>query len=94
MWRARLAGPGARVAYLDPASGQVRLALDGEARASRWIRTGLHDLDFPGLRERPVWDLVVILLLAGVTVGAVTGAWLGLKRLVWDLKTLTWRLRG
>ena len=94
VWRARLAGPGARVAYLDPASGQVRLALDGEARASRWIRTGLHDLDFPGLRERPVWDLVVILLLAGVTVGAVTGAWLGLKRLVWDLKTLTWRLRG
>ena len=93
VWRARMAGPGARVAYLDPASGQVRLALDGQARASRWIRTGLHDLDFPGLRERPIWDLVVIGLLAGVTLGAVTGAWLGLKRLAWDLKALSWRLR-
>ena len=72
----------------------MRLALDGEARASRWIRTGLHDLDFPVLRERPVWDIVVLLLLAGVTTGAVAGAWLGLKRLAWDLKALSWRSRG
>jgi hypothetical protein len=92
VWKATVAGPGGRVAYLDPVSGQVRLALDGEARASRWIRTGLHDLDFPGLRQRPVWDVVVLLLLAGVTTGAITGAWLGLKRLVWDLKRLSWRL--
>ena len=90
VWKARLHD--GRVAYLDPVSGQVRLALDGEARASRWIRTGLHDLDFPGLRQRPVWDLVVLILLAGVTAGAITGAWLGLKRLVWDLKVLSWRL--
>lgn len=92
VWRARLAGPGGSVAYLDPVSGELRLALDDEARASRWIRTGLHDLDFPGLRERPVWDVLVLILLAGVTAGAVTGAWLGLKRLVWDLRTLFWKL--
>ena len=90
VWKARLRG--GRVAYLDPVSGQVRLALDGDARASRWIRTGLHDLDFPGLRQRPVWDLVVLMLLAGVTAGTITGVWLGLKRLAWDLKVLSWRL--
>ena len=91
VWAARLAGPGGRSAYLDPVSGAVRLAIDGEAKASRWIRVGLHDLDFPGLRARPVWDIVVILLLAGVTAGVATGAWLGLKRLALDLGRL--RLR-
>ena len=91
VWLAQLAGPGGRTAYLDPVSGELRLAIDGEAKASRWIRVGLHDLDFPGLRARPVWDIVVILLLAGVTVGVATGAWLGLKRLVLDLSRL--RLR-
>ncbi len=88
VWRARLTGPGADVAYLDPVSGQVRLALDGDARASRWIRTGLHDLDFPGLRARPVWDLAAIVLLAGVLVSVGSGAWLGLKRLARDLARL------
>ena len=91
VWVARFAGPGGRAAYLDPVSGQVRLAVDGEAKASRWIRVGLHDLDFPGLRARPVWDIVVILLLAGVTVGVAAGAWLGLKRLALDFGPL--RLR-
>ncbi len=91
VWAARLAGPGGRAAYLDPLSGEVRLAIDGPAKASRWIRTGLHDFDFPGLRARPIWDIVVILLLGGVTAGVGTGAWLGLKRLALDLGRL--RLR-
>jgi hypothetical protein len=36
------------------------------------------------LRVRPVWDLVVLLLLAGVTGVCVTGAWLGIQRIVRD----------
>ena len=88
VWIARGAGPGARVDYLDPVSGEVRLALDANARASRWLRTGLHDLDFPGLRARPVWDLVTLALLAGVLASTGSGAWLGLKRLVRDLSRL------
>jgi hypothetical protein len=68
----------------------MALALDGTARTSRWLRTGLHDLDFPVLRTRPVWDLVALTLLAGVTASCATGAWLGLKRLGHDLR----RLRG
>ena len=88
VWKAALAGPGGRVAYLDPVSGQVRTVVDATARASRWIRTGLHDFDFPFLAARPLWDLVVLLLLAGVTVGAVTGAWLAIKRVMLDLSRL------
>ena len=91
VWRARLAGPGGRTWYLDPVSGEMVLALDATARTSRWLRTGLHDLDFPGLRERPLWDLVVLALLAGVTVSCATGTWLGLKRLVHDLRRLARR---
>ncbi len=88
VWRARLTGPGADVAYLDPISGQVRRALDANARAARWLILGLHDLDFPGLRARPFWDLVAIILLAGVLASVGSGAWLGLKRLARDLQRL------
>ena len=92
VWRAGLAGPGGRTVYLDPVSGRVRLVVDGEVKASRWIRVGLHDFDFPGLRTRPLWDVVVILLLAGVTTGVATGAWLSLKRIALDISRLKMRL--
>jgi uncharacterized iron-regulated membrane protein len=90
VWRARSAGPDPRAYYVDAVSGRLALALDGTARTSRWLRTGLHDLDFPALRIRPVWDVVALTLLAGVTASCVIGAWLGLKRLGHDLR----RLRG
>jgi hypothetical protein len=64
-------------------------ALDNTLRQSRWLRTGLHDIDFfAALRARPVWDLVVLLLLGGVTVGCATGAWLGIKRIGRDASAL------
>ncbi|MGZ3367439.1 MAG: PepSY domain-containing protein [Caulobacteraceae bacterium] len=73
--------------YLDGRTGKLVEALDDTRRQSRWLRTGLHDFDFfAGLRARPVWDLVVILLLAGVTVVCATGAWLGIKRIGRDAR--------
>ncbi len=69
-------------------------ALDQTARASRWLRTGLHDWDFAGLRRRPVWDVVVLILLAGVTAVCALGAWLGLQRLQRDLAGLFRRREG
>lgn len=93
-WRASTAGPERRTFYLDAATGEMTLALDSTARASRWIRTGLHDLDFPGLRARPLWDVVVLVLLAGVTGVCATGAWIGLKRLAHDLGRLRRLLRS
>ncbi len=57
-------------------------------RWSRWLRTGLHDLDFPVLRLRPIWDIVVIFLLLGVTLVCITGTWMACRRVRRDYLTL------
>jgi hypothetical protein len=50
----------------------------------------MHQLDLPFLRTRPVWDIVVLLLLAAVTISCATGAWLSFTRIGRD----TGRMRG
>ena len=68
--------------YLDSVSGMLVARLDAESRAYRWLHQGLHRLDFAaGLRARPQWDLMMLLLMSGVTVLCVTGAYLGYRRL-------------
>jgi hypothetical protein len=61
--------------YIDPATGTVQ-ALDLNARRTRWWESALHNVDLPGLRARPIWDFIVLMLLAGVTVVCATGTWL------------------
>jgi len=40
-----------------------------------WLHQGLHRLDFAAvLRARPLWDLIMLLLMSGVTLLCVTGA--------------------
>jgi hypothetical protein len=73
--------------YINLETGSVR-AIDSTGRWSRWIRTGLHDLDFPIVRLRPLWDLVVIPLLLGVTLVCVTGTWMALRRVRRDFRAL------
>ncbi len=73
--------------YIDPVTGAFR-AVDADGRWSRWIRRGLHGFDFAGIRERPVWDVLVLLLLAGVTAVCVTGTWMALKRIRLDCRGL------
>ena len=69
--------------YLDRVSGQLAFAADGNRQLSRWLFLGLHRGDLSGLmRQRPLWDLLLLPLLAGVTLGALTGTWMGFKRLV------------
>lgn len=65
--------------YINPQTGAVR-TVGSTGRWSRWIRTGLHDLDFPVLRLRPIWDMVVIFLLLGVTLVCITGTWMACRR--------------
>ena len=68
--------------YLDEISGQLAYAADNNRQWSRWLFTGLHRGDFFGLmRQRPLWDLILWPLLLGVTLGALTGTWMGFKRL-------------
>ena len=95
VYRARFQDPQATTFYLDGHTGRLLEALDNTQRQSRWLRTGLHDFDFfAGLRSRPVWDLVVLVLLAGVTAVSITGAWLGLNRIARDAGDAWSAVRG
>ncbi len=90
VYRARFDDAQATTFYLDGRTGRLVEALDQTQRQSRWLRTGLHDFDFfAGLRARPIWDLAVLVLLAGVTAVCFTGAWLGIKRIGRDA-TAVW----
>jgi hypothetical protein len=74
--------------YLSARTGQIARVVGASRRQYRWWQSGLHDFDFPVLRTRPVWDLVVLPLLAGVTAVCVTGFWLALKRAGRDIRFL------
>jgi hypothetical protein len=88
-YRARLADAEATTFYLDGQTARMVKAVDNTGRQSRWLRYGLHDFDFgPLLRSRPLWDVVMWTLLAGVTAVCVTGAWMSWLRIKLDLGNL------
>jgi len=69
--------------YIDPLSGDLLRKVDADGRRYRWLQQAPHRLDFAaGLRARPTWDLVALLLLAGVTLSCGTGFYLSV-RWVW-----------
>ncbi len=81
-WRVRFKDPRQSVLYLDTVSGIPIGFVDAETRSWRWWRDGLHDLDFPALNNRrPWWDLIVLPLMLGGTISAITGVWLLFRRL-------------
>jgi hypothetical protein len=76
-------------AYLDATTGQLSYAVDASRRGSRWLFLALHRGDFAAVvRARPVWDVMMWVLMVGVTVGAATGAWLGAQRIARFLRRL------
>jgi uncharacterized iron-regulated membrane protein len=69
--------------YLDPVSGMLVAKMDRDARGYRWLHEGLHRMDFTAaLRGRPQWDVLTLLLMSGVTVLCVSGAYLGFRRVM------------
>jgi hypothetical protein len=81
VYRMILPGSGIRY-YVDPIAGMLVAKLDANAKAYRWLHAGLHRLDFTAsLRGRPQWDVLMLILLSGVTAVCVTGAYLGYRRL-------------
>lgn len=84
VWRAILDDPTRTRLYLSPSTGETRI-VGLDARRTRWWDSALHSLDFRGLRWRPLWDVVAILLLAGVTVVTVTSSWMAIQRIRRDL---------
>jgi uncharacterized iron-regulated membrane protein len=93
VWRIHLADPAQTHLYVDPRTGSVVRAVDRPGRTRRWLETGLHDMDFAWIRSRPIWDIVVLPLLAGVTIACFTGTWMAWRRLKRDLAAIRWRRR-
>lgn len=93
VWRAILADSQATRLYIDPETGSLLRAFGVNARADRWLMSGLHSFDWPGLRSRPLWDLVVLPLLAMVTLVCGTGTWLGIQKLRRDARRIRNRRR-
>ena len=68
--------------YIDPVSGALLAKLDRADRGYRWWHEALHRMDFVAVvRARPQWDVLMWLLMTGVSAVCITGAWLGWRRL-------------
>ena len=60
--------------YIDLKTGQIVLKHENGSRFQRWIYHGLHSLDFRFLvYKRPLWDVIVWILMLGGTAVSVTG---------------------
>ena len=72
--------------YLSPETGELLRKVDADGRGQRWLFSGLHRFDFAGwLRMRPVWDIVVLVLMLGGIGVTGTGAYLAIQRIRRDL---------
>ena len=68
--------------YFDADSAELIQKVGSDRRWNRWLFLGLHRGDFTLLmRQRPIWDLILLPLMIGVTIGAITGVWMGYRRL-------------
>jgi len=70
--------------YIDPKTARIVQSYNSHARWNRWLYHGLHSMDFPWLyNHRPIWDIVVLILLTGGAALCVTSlvlAWRVLRR--------------
>lgn len=67
--------------YIDPKTASLVGSYSSHQWVERWLSRGLHSLDFPWLyNNRPLWDVVVIILMLGGTALCVTSL------------VLTWRV--
>jgi uncharacterized iron-regulated membrane protein len=66
--------------YLDALSAALEAEADPNGKAYRWIQ-GIHRFDLlSSLRARPTWDLLVLLLLSGVSAVCITGCCLAYRK--------------
>lgn len=91
IWRVRYDDPNQTWLHIDPATGQVLNELDSYQRTERWLFALLHSWDWlPLLQNRPLWDIVMLVLAAGGLALSATGIWIAGHRL--HIKTRRWRL--
>ena len=92
--RVRFDDPDATWLYLDPALGRIVHSENRRSRIDRWLYRGLHRLDFPGFyHRRPLWDIVVIVLLLGGLFSSASSLAPAARRLRRATRRLAGRLR-
>ncbi|WP_207948644.1 hypothetical protein, partial [Aquimarina spinulae] len=66
--------------YINPKTTRVVYKCATKNKIQRWIYHGLHSLDFSFLAwNRPLWDIVLFILLTGGTVLSFSATGLGVK---------------
>ena len=79
--------------YVDPLRSELLSLIHKYSRVERWMYSGLHSLDFAfWYHKRPLWDLGLIILLAGGLAVSFIGLYFGLRRLKKDLQYLLGKL--
>lgn len=69
--------------YIDPASGEIQRRIDRDARWYRWLHQALHRMDFSAsLRASGARDVLMILLLTGMSAVCAIGTYLGIRRIL------------
>jgi hypothetical protein len=80
--RVKFADPAETWVYVDPETNQVLAAIPRLARVERWLYNGLHSLDFAfWYNQRPLWDIVMIVLCLGGLTTSTLGLVIGSRRL-------------
>jgi len=73
--------------YIDLKTGQMVLKHEKLSRLERWLYHGLHSLDFRFMfYKRPLWDIIMIVLMLGGLLASSTGlvlTWKWLRRKVY-----------
>jgi hypothetical protein len=80
--RIRFADPSATWMYIDPQRNRMMASIPRLKRLERWLYHGFHSLDVGYLYTRPLWDIVMIVLLTGGLATSAIGLYLGLKRVL------------
>ena len=79
----RIQAPNGERLYVSAQTGTLLRTFDKSGRAYRWLFDGLHRGDVAEIvRNRPTWDILMLLLLAGVSLGTGTGVYLGARYLM------------
>ena len=84
----RLTGPTSERLYVDGQSGRVMVVMDRSRAAYAWVYYMLHTYNFPGLSDRPV--LRITLLLIPLSAGfafSITGLLAAVRRLRLTVRT-------
>ena len=82
VWKVEDSRSDGRLFYLSPTTGAVLKQLDANGRIYRWLFHALHRWDFAeSVRQRPIWDLLLMPMMVLLVLFGMTACYLGYKRM-------------